>query len=81
MDFPPVPYIFVSIAPVYFWVIETYVATGEVTSLKHELRNDAVEGGVGVTKSLLASAESTEILGGFWDYIVVEVECDAAALD
>jgi hypothetical protein len=61
--------------------MKTYVATGEVTSLKHELRDDAVESGVGITKSLLTSAESTEVLGSLWDYIIVEVECDTAALD
>ena len=60
--------------------MKTYVAAGEVTSLKHELRDDAVEGGVGITESLLAGAESTEVLGGLWDYVIVEVEVDTAGL-
>ena len=57
-----------------------YVATGEVTALKHELRDNAVEGRTSVSEALLAGAESTEVLSGLWDYIVVEVEVDAAGL-
>ncbi len=34
----------------------------------------------GVSKALLASAESTEVLGGLWDYIIVEYEVDATSL-
>lgn len=59
---------------------ETYVATGEVTSLKHELRNDSVERRTSVSESLLASAESTEVLGSLWDYIIVKGEVDATGL-
>jgi hypothetical protein len=55
-----------------------YVATGEVTALKHELRDNAVEGRTSISEALLAGAESTEVLSGLWDYIVVEVEVDAA---
>lgn len=33
-----------------------------------------------VTKTLLASAESTEVLGSLWDYVVVEKEVDATGL-
>jgi hypothetical protein len=58
----------------------TYIATGEVTTLKHELRNDAVEGRASISEALLASAKSTEVLGSLWNYIVVEVEVDATAL-
>lgn len=57
-----------------------YVATGEVTTLEHELRDDAVEGRAGVAKALLASAESAEVLSGLGDNVVVEVEVDAAGL-
>lgn len=57
-----------------------YVATGEVTTLEHELRDDAVEGRAGVTEALLASAESAEVLSGLGDNVVVEVEVDAAGL-
>jgi hypothetical protein len=49
----------------------TYVAAGEVTALKHELGDDAVEGGALVVQSLaraagalLAGAESAEVLSG-----------------
>jgi len=56
------------------------VATGEVTTLKHELRDDAMEGGVGISKALLTGAESAEVLSGLWDDVVVEVEVDAAGL-
>lgn len=59
---------------------ETYVATGEITALKHELRDHAMELGAGVTKALLTSAESTEVLGGLGDNIVIEIKVDAAAL-
>ena len=31
-----------------------------------------------VSEALFASAESTEVLGGLWDYIFVELEVDAA---
>lgn len=57
-----------------------YVATGEVTALKHELRDNAVEGRTSVAEALLAGAESAEVLSGLWDYIVVEVEVDTASV-
>lgn len=57
-----------------------YVATGEVTTLEHELRDDAVEGRAGVAEALLAGAESAEVLSGLGDDVVVEVEVDAAGL-
>lgn len=58
----------------------TYVATGEVTSLEHEVRNDAVECRASVSEALLAGAESTEVLGSLWDNIVVELEVDTTRL-
>ena len=51
-----------------------YVATGEVTALKHELRDDAVEGRASVSETLLAGAESAEVLSSLWDQIIVETE-------
>ena len=60
---------------------ETYVATGEVTTLEHELWDDAVESRAGITEALLASAKSAEVLSGLWDNIIVQVEVDAAGLD
>lgn len=58
----------------------TDIATSEVTTLQHELRDDAVELAALVAEALLAGAESTEILSGLGDYIVVEGEVDAALL-
>lgn len=57
-----------------------YVATGEVTTLEHELGDDAVEGRTSVAEALLAGAESAEVLSGLGDNIVVEVEVDATGL-
>jgi hypothetical protein len=57
-----------------------YVATGEVTALKHKLRDDAVEGRASISEALLAGAKSTEVLCGFWNYIVIELKVDAACL-
>lgn len=59
------------------WIC-SYVATGEVTTLEHELGNHTVELGAGVAEALLASAESAEVLSGLGDNILVEVEVDAA---
>jgi len=59
-------------------VVCSYVATGEVTTLEHELGDHAVELGAGVAEALLASAESAEVLSGLGDDIVVEGEVDAA---
>lgn len=61
-----------------FW--KTYVATGEVTALKHEVGDDSVEGRTLVAEALLASAESTEVLSGLGDHVVEEVEVDATLL-
>jgi len=58
----------------------THIATSEVTTLQHELRNDAVELAALVSKALLAGAESAEILGSLWHYIIVELEVDAASM-
>lgn len=56
------------------------IATGEVTTLKHELRDDTVEFGALVSKTLLASAESTEILSCLGDDVVEDLEVDATVL-
>lgn len=58
----------------------THVATGEVTALKHELRDHAMELGSAVAKALLTSAKGTEILSGLGNDVVVEVEVDTAGL-
>ena len=59
-------------------VVFSYVATGEVTTLEHELGDDTVELGAGVAEALLAGAESAEVLSGLGDNIIVEGEVDAA---
>lgn len=58
--------------------MRTYVATGEVTALKHELRDDTVELATLVAEALLAGAERTEVLGGLGDDVVEELKVDAA---
>ena len=58
----------------------SYISAREVTALKHELRDHAVELGAGVAETLLAGAEGAEVLGGFGDNVVVEVEVDSAGL-
>jgi len=55
------------------------VATGEVTTLKHELWDDTVELAALVAESLLTSAESTEVLSGTWYVLVVKVEVYSAS--
>jgi hypothetical protein len=60
--------------------LTTHVATGEVTALEHELRDDAVELGARVAEALLARAEGTEVLDGLGDDIVEELKVDAAGL-
>ena len=59
----------------------SYVATGEVTTLEHELGDDTVEGRTLVAEAGLASAELTEVSGGLGDDGVVQVELDATLLD
>lgn len=56
----------------------SYVATGEVTTLEHELGDDAVEDGVLVAKALLAGAEGTEVLSGLGDDVVEEFKLNSA---
>lgn len=51
-----------------------------VTSLKHELRDDSVEWRLGVSESLLSSAESSEVGGRLWNYLVIELELDSSNL-
>jgi hypothetical protein len=81
MDFPPVPCKCVSVlrsAQLWYWIC-SYVATGEVTTLEHELGDHTVELGASVAEALLAGAESAEVLGGLGNNIIVKSEVDAAA--
>lgn len=59
---------------------ETHVAAGEVTTLKHELRDDTVEAGALVTLTLGSLAELTEVASGLGDVLLVEVEDNTARL-
>ena len=59
-------------------VVCSYVATGEVTTLEHELGDHTVELGAGVAEALLAGAESAEVLSSLGDSLIVEGEVDAA---
>lgn len=56
------------------------VTTGEITSLKHELWDDSVESRASVSETFLTSAESTEVLGGLWYYIIIKKEVDTSGL-
>ena len=57
---------------------DAYVTTSEIPTLKHELRNHAVELAALVAEALLASAQGTEVLCSLWHDIVKELEVDAA---
>lgn len=56
------------------------VAPGEITALEHEVGDDTVEGRALVAVAMLASRELAEVGGSLGDYIVVELEGDAAGL-
>ncbi len=58
----------------------TYVSALEVTALKHELWDDAMEFGASISEALLAGAESSEVLSGLGNDIIVENEVDATRL-
>jgi hypothetical protein len=57
--------------------LTTHIATGEVTSLEHEVGNDAVELGAGISKALLASGEGAEVLDSLGNNIVEKLKVDA----
>lgn len=54
------------------------IASGEVTTLQHELRNHSVENRVGVAETLFTSAQGSEVLSGLWHNVVVQLERDSA---
>jgi hypothetical protein len=63
----------------------TYVATGEVTTLEHELGNDTVESRALVGQDLASVvceslAELSKVLGSLGYDIVVELEFDTTCL-
>jgi len=50
---------------------------GEIPSLTHEVGNDSVEARPLESKTLFSSAETTEILCGFWYNISSQLHADA----
>lgn len=59
------------------------IAASEIATLQHELRNDAVEFAAFVTKlgtlgAQFASAEGAEVFGRLGDFLIEELELDAA---
>ena len=50
------------------------VAAREVTTLEHELRDDAMELRLRIAKTVRAGSELAEVLCGLWDDIVKEFE-------
>ena len=73
MDFPPVPLWLVN------WGQYVNVASTHVSTLEHEVGDDSVETGSGVSEALLTSAESSEVGGSLGDNVVVELEGDSAS--
>jgi hypothetical protein len=83
MDLPPVPCCALVLMPKYDLSEgygATYVAAGEVASLKHEVRNNTVKLGVGIAEALLAGAKSAKVLCRLGNDIVKELEVDASIL-
>jgi hypothetical protein len=59
-------------------------AVGEITALKHKLRDHSVEGGTLVAKAVLASCELSKVFCGSRDDFVIKFENDStsrAAID
>jgi hypothetical protein len=54
--------------------------SGEITALKHELRDDTVETRTGIAKAILASGELPEVPCGSRDDLVVQPENDATSV-
>jgi hypothetical protein len=57
-----------------------YIATGKITTLEHEFRDDAVEGRALVAEAHFARTESSEVLSGLRNGLVEKNEVDAAGL-
>ena len=56
------------------------VSTGEVSSLDHEVGDDAVELGARVAEAVLTGGEGAEVLSRLGHVLAVEVEVDDALL-
>jgi len=53
------------------------VVLGEVTALDHEVLDDTVEDRALISKALLASSQSSEVLGRLGDSLAIETDHDA----
>jgi len=62
------------------YAVDTYVATGEVTTLEHEVGDHAMEFGAGIAKALLAGAKRAEVLCGLGYDVVEKLKVDATLL-
>ncbi len=60
--------------------MKTYVATGEVTTLEHEVGDHTVKLWALISKAFLAGAKGPEVLGGFGNDLIVEIEVDSTLL-
>lgn len=58
----------------------TYIATSEITSLKHEVGDHTMELGALVSETFLASAKSAKVLYRFRADVIVQDEVDSALL-
>jgi hypothetical protein len=52
------------------------VSFSEVAALKHEAGDNTMESRAFVAKTVLARRKLTEVFGGFWDDVVVQLEYD-----
>ena len=51
-----------------------YVSSGEVSTLKHEARDDAMEGRALIAEAFLGGAEGTKIGSSAWYHTVIQFE-------
>lgn len=58
----------------------TYIATSEITSLKHEVGDHTMELGALVSETFLASAKGAKVLYRFRADVIVQDEVDSALL-
>lgn len=76
---------FVLLDEVFVWELTTVdglttstVTSSEVTTLQHEVWDDSVEWGTGVTETLFTSTQGSEVFSGLWDNVVVQLEDNSA---
>jgi len=55
------------------------IVSGEITALKHELRDHTVETGACIAEAILASRELSEVSCGFGDFVVKQLENDSTS--